>query len=92
MMTSTDNLVMGDDGHYILKHKTQKGKDGDCVVCGQNPKSRELTYKSNEIDMRLVTHNIENHLSRYSNHESMCPNWCGECGALIDYKIKLKTK
>lgn len=89
-MTSTDNLVMDDDGSYMLKHKTQKGKDGDCVKCGQNPKSQELTIKDNELDVQMVGSVIENHLNKYPNHKSMLPNWCDECGALIDYKIKIK--
>ena len=85
------NLTRRKDGSYILKHKTRKGKKGDCTECGQNEKKRELglLYRHVSNDMMLVRDYIEQHLTEYTKHKSITPNWCGTCKALIDYNVEV---
>ena len=89
-MGFNDDLKRRKDGSYILKHKSKEGKEGDCVECEQNPKSKDLLYKYNTEDMLLVRSHIDTHLRSYSKHESIKPLWCVECQALIEYRIKVK--
>ena len=89
-MAYNDDLVRKEDGSYILKHKTKKSKDGDCIECGQNPKSRDLLYRYKTEDMILVRKHITEHLRMHSSHNTMKPMWCKKCQALIEYKIKVK--
>jgi|TARA_R110002020_G_scaffold9305_2_gene36757 hypothetical protein len=93
-MGYNDDLVKKRDGSYILKHKTKKAKEGDCVECGQNSKNRPLggLYRYNTEDMVSVREYIENHLRTYSRHKSIKPIWCNKCQALIIYTIMLDTK
>ena len=44
-MGFNDDLTRKRDGSYILKHKTKKSKDGDCMECGENTKSRDLFFR-----------------------------------------------
>ena len=85
-----DDLKRREDGSYILKHKTKKSKDGDCIECGQNPKSRDLLYRYKTEDMILVRKHIDGHLRSFSKHESIKPIWCKECQVLRKYLIKIK--
>ena len=87
------NLTRRKDGSYVLKHKTKKGKKGDCVECGQNEKNRPLglLYRHVANDMTLVQNHIEQHLQDYTNHKSVTPRWCGTCKALIDYSVEVDT-
>ena len=39
-----DNLVKQKDGSYLLKSKSKKTKDGNCIECGENPITRDLLY------------------------------------------------
>ena len=79
------------DGSYILKHKTKKGKKGDCVKCGQNEKKRELglLYRHKSEDNLMVQEYIENSLREYTKHKSITPVWCSECNALIEYFVEV---
>ena len=85
------NLTRRKDGSYVLKHKTRKGKKGDCTECGQNEKKRELglLYRHVSNDMMLVREYIEQHLTEYTKHRSVTPNWCETCKALIDYSVEV---
>ena len=89
-----DNLVRKRDGSYVLKHKTKKHKEGDCLECGENPKDRELggLYRYKKDDMLLVRKHIEEHLTFYSNVKSMIPEWCGTCQSLKRYMCILNDK
>ena len=87
-----DSLKRKTDGSYILAHKSKSAKEGDCSTCEQNPKASKLIYRYNTKDMILVREHIEDHLTQYSSHKSITPNWCSECQALIDYKIVINTK
>ena len=89
-MAYNDDLVRKEDGSYILKHKTKKSKDGDCIECGENTKSRDLLFRYKTEDLQLVRDHIEDHLRMHSTHNTMKPVWCGKCQALIEYKIKIK--
>tara|TARA_B100000029_G_C17278993_1_gene852755 strand:+ start:226 stop:525 length:300 start_codon:yes stop_codon:yes gene_type:complete len=93
-MGYNDDLVKKRSGAYVLKHKTKKAKEGDCIECGQNSKSRPLggVYRYNTGDMVSVREHIEQHLRTYSKHKSVKPNWCKKCQALIDYTVVLDTK
>ena len=72
------NLTRRKDGSYALKHKTKKGKKGDCVECGQNEVKRELglLYRHVANDMNLVREYIEQHLTEYKKHKSVTPSVC----------------
>jgi len=85
------NLTRRKDGSYALKHKTKKGKKGDCVECGQNEVKRELglLYRHVANDMNLVREYIEQHLTEYKKHKSVTPNWCETCKDLIDYNVEV---
>jgi len=86
-----DKLVKQKDGSYILSSKSKKiKKKGACIECGENPVVRDLLYQYNAEDMLLVREYIEEHLTTYSNHESITPNWCDECKSLVGYTTKLK--
>ena len=85
-----DDLKRREDGSYILKHKSKEGKVGDCIGCGQNPRSRDLLFRYKTEDLQLVRDHIEDHLRMHSTHNTMKPVWCGKCQALIEYKIKVK--
>ena len=87
-----DDLVKRRDGSYVLRHKTKKSKKGDCKECGQNSKTRMLAFRYNTEDMLLIRQYIEEHLRTNFTHESMAPNWCSKCQALLDYKIKIDFK
>ncbi len=89
-----DNLVRKRNGSYVLKHKTKKHKEGDCIECGENPKDRSLggLYRYNKDDMILVRNHIEGHLTFYSNVKSMTPVWCDECQSLKQYVCTLDEK
>ena len=89
-MGFNDDLERKKDGSYILKHKTKKSKDGDCIECGQNPKSRDLLYRYKTEDMILVRNHMDDDLRYFTRHESIKPAWCKKCQALIEYKIKIK--
>ena len=89
-MGFNDDLTRRRDGSYILKHKTKKSKDGDCMECGENTKSRDLLFRYKTEDVQLVRNHVEDHLRSFTKHESIKPIWCKECQALIEYKIKLK--
>tara|TARA_R100000008_G_C3435751_1_gene91908 strand:- start:54 stop:350 length:297 start_codon:yes stop_codon:yes gene_type:complete len=93
-MGYNDNLVKKRDGSYVLKHKTKKHKEGDCIECGENPKDRSLggLYRYKKDDMVLVRNHIEDHLSFYSSTKSMTPIWCSECQSLKEYKAVLHDK
>ena len=39
--------------------------------------------------MMLVRDYIEHHLTEYTKHRSVTPNWCGTCKALIDYNVEV---
>ena len=85
------NLTRRKDGSYVLKHKTKKGKKGDCVECRQNEKNRPLglLYRHVADDMVLVKNHIEQHLQDHTNHKSVTPRWCKKCNALIDYSVEV---
>ena len=85
------NLTRRKNGSYVLKHKTTKGKKGDCVECGQNEKNHDmgLLYRHVANDMMLVKQHIENHLTEYKKHTSIEPIWCGTCKALIRYNVEV---
>ena len=85
-----DDLKRREDGSYILKHKSKEGQVGDCIGCGQNPRSRDLIYRYKTEDLQLVRNHINDHLSMHSTHNTMKPVWCKKCQALIEYKIKIK--
>ena len=90
-MSFQDNLTKR-KGTYVLKSKTGKvRKKGTCGSCGQNSLTRELLYEYNTEDMILVREYMEDHLTTYSNHQSMKPIWCEECNALIEYKSSLNA-
>ena len=89
-MRFNDELERMRDGSYILKYKTKKSKDGDCIECGQNSKSRDLLYRYKTEDMTLVRNHMDDHLRYFTRHESIKPTWCKKCQALIEYKIKVK--
>ena len=87
-----DNLTKDKDGNYVLKSKTKKAIEGICLECGQDSRTRDLLYAYNTDDMLLVREHMEDHLTTYSNHQTIKPNWCKKCNALIDYKIKLNNE
>ena len=87
-----DNLTKDKNGRYVLKSKTKKAQKGVCLYCGQDSRTRDLLYEYNTDDMLLVRENMEDHLTTYSNHQTIKPNWCKKCNALIDYKIKLNNE
>ena len=89
-----DNLVRKRDGTYVLKHKTKKHKEGDCLECGENPKDRPLggLYQYKKDDMLLVRKHIEEHLTFYSNTKSIKPIWCTTCKSLKQYLCVLHDK
>ena len=89
-MGFNDDLERKKDGSYILKHKSKEGKVGDCIGCGQNPRSRDLLYRYKTEDMILVRNHMDDHLRYFTRHESIKPAWCKKCQALIEYKIKIK--
>ena len=89
-MGFNDDLIRRRDGSYILKHKTKKSKDGDCIECGQNTKLRDLLFRYKTEDMISVRKHITEHLRMHSTHGTMKPVWCKKCQALIEYKIKIK--
>ena len=61
-----DGLKKQKDGSFILSHKSKEAKEGDCIVCGQNPKSRMLLFKYKSDDLILVREYMSEHLSTYS--------------------------
>jgi hypothetical protein len=85
------NLTRRKNGSYVLKHKTTKGKKGDCVECGQNEKNHDmgLLYRHVAHDMILVQQYIENHLTEYKKHKSIEPIWCETCKALTEYNVEV---
>ena len=87
-----DDLVRKKDGSYILRHKTKKGKEGDCIECGQNPRMRMLLFRYKTEDMRLVRAHIEDHLRTHFDHKSVTPIWCKKCQALLEYKVHIDYK
>ena len=54
-----DGLKKQKDGTYILSHKSKEAKEGDCIECGQNPKSRMLMFKYNTEDFKLVRESLK---------------------------------
>ena len=88
------NLTRRKDGSYVLKHKTKKAKQGDCLECGQNEKTRPLglLYRFKAMDMTLVQDYIERHLRDYNSTKSVTPIWCGTCKALIEYSVELNNE
>ena len=85
-----DNLVKQKDGSYLLKSKSKKTKDGNCIECGENPITRDLLYQYKAEDMKLVREDMEVHLISYHTHETITPEWCDECKALKGYQLKIK--
>ncbi len=85
-----DGLKKQKDGSFILSHKSKEAKEGDCIVCGQNPKSRMLLFKYKSDDLILVREYMSEHLSTYSNTKSIKPIWCKKCSSLIEYKVILR--
>ena len=85
------NLTRRKNGSYVLKHKTKKAKQGDCLECGENATTRELLFRYNPEDLKLVKEYIEAQLSRYTNEESITPIWCKTCQSLIEYRTKIRT-
>ena len=81
-----DGLNRKKDGSYILSHKSKEAKEGDCIECGENPKTRMLLFKYNTEDLILVRAHMEEHLRTYSRHKSIKPIWCKKCQSLIEYK------
>ena len=43
-MSFKDGVTKQKDGSYILKSKSSKTKDGDCIECGENPHSRSYCF------------------------------------------------
>ena len=91
-MKNRDGLKRQKHGSYVLKHKSKSVKSGDCEGCGKNPKGSKVIYRYNTEDMIAVREHIEDHLTRYSSHKSITPNWCDKCQALIDYKVIIDYK
>ena len=93
-MGYNDDLVKKRDGTYVLKHKTKEAKEGDCIECGENKKTRISggMYRYNTEDMLMVREHMEEHLRMKSNHKSINPIWCKKCQALLKYAIVLDTK
>ena len=89
-----DNLTRKKDGSYVLKHKTKKYKEGDCLECGENKTNRPLggLYRYNKEDMVLVRDYIERQLMFYSSTKSITPIWCGTCQSLREYKSVIDDK
>ena len=85
------NLTRRKNGSYVLKHKTKKAKQGDCLECGQNEKNRPLglLYRFRAWDMTSVQDHMEQYLRDYHKTKSITPLWCEECKALIEYSVEL---
>jgi len=88
-MGFNDDLTRMKDGSYILKHKSKKSKDGDCIECGENTKSRDLLFRYNAEDMLLVRNYIGDHLTMHPKHKSVTPDWCSTCEALKQYIVNI---
>ncbi len=89
-MAIKDKLRRQKDGSYILSSKAKESKQGDCLECGENATTRELLFRYNPEDLKLVKEYLEAQLSRYSNEESITPIWCKTCQSLIEYKTKIR--
>ena len=90
-MSSKDGVTKQDDGSYILKRKSKKTKDGDCIECGENPQSRNLLFQCKTEDFKLVCEYMEESLNTH-NFKSIKPIWCDKCKALLRYIVNSNDK
>ena len=88
------NLTRRKNGSYVLKHKTKKAKQGDCLECGQNEKNRSLglLYRFKAWDMTSVQDHMEQYLRDNHDTKSITPLWCETCKALIEYSLELDNE
>ena len=75
-------------------YKREKVKKKICKTCGQdileNEIRRSLMYKDTYHQMQVKNY-CKNHETTYSNHKCK-PNWCGDCGFLMNYEITVNYK
>ncbi len=90
-MALKDGVTKQKDGAYILKRKSKKTKDGDCIECGENPRSRKLMFQYKAEDYKLIREYMEESLNTH-NIKSIKPIWCDMCKALLRYTVNINDK
>jgi len=91
-MAPKNKIKRQKDGSYILSSKAKETKNGDCIDCGENSKTRELLFQYKAADMLLVKNYMEEQLSRYTTFSSIKPIWCNTCKALLRYVVNKDDK
>ena len=87
-----DNLVKNKKGSYTLKSKVIEKSKTYCLECEEDGVSRDLLYEYNATDVLSVRNYMEEHLTTYSTHKTIKPDWCKGCNALKGYKVTLNDK
>ena len=63
-------------------------KENICNKCSQPEKFDQLN-KNNKKDIKSANKYCKEHLQSYSSHKGCKPEWCEECGLLINYLIQI---
>jgi len=75
-------------------YKKKKVKTKICKTCGQNILEMEkrdmFMFKDTYHQLRVKDY-CKDHERTYGDHKCK-PNWCGDCGYLVDYQIEIKPQ
>jgi len=80
------------DREYFKEKKTGKKPKGRYTICCGQERGRDLLNKNNKADWVLIEQHCEDHLTQYSNTETIEPICCKECGRLIKYITTISDK
>ena len=80
------------DREYFKQKKTGKKTKGRYTICCGQEKDRDLLNKNNKADWGLIEQHCEDHLTSYSNTETIEPICCKICGRLLEYKSTVNNK
>ena len=91
-----EDMLINDDSDEVVvrtskRKKRSKSKYKHCGTCEQNitllKKSDSLTHK-NTYHREMAKDYCKTHETSYSYHKCK-PHWCGDCGFLIKYIVKI---
>ena len=80
------------DREYFKEKKTGKKTTGRYTVCCGQEKDRHILNKKKPHELELIEQHCEDHLTHYSNVETIEPIFCKKCGRLIQYITTISSK
>ena len=83
------NKPLGRD-YFKYKDRPKKKDEKDITTCCNQDIDANIINVNNENDWKLVENHIEEHLRMYSGVDTVTPNFCEDCGRLIEYVCVLK--